>query len=165
MPGPDQQISADLPVGAAGVSRQRRSMKNFFVKPKFQLKYGYYMVAGGFAFFGSTAAYVHYKLAQIEVLLNQHPVMTPMGQNLVAEIHSDITSATLIGFASYVIFSFIYSLLLSHRVSGPMIAITQTIEQLQNGNYSYRRNLRKGDELGPIMDGLHDLAANLEEQR
>ncbi|MDA1075692.1 MAG: hypothetical protein O3A63_13165 [Proteobacteria bacterium] len=50
----EQQISAEFPIGAEDLSKQRRKMKNFFVKPKFQLKYGYYMIAGGFAFFGST---------------------------------------------------------------------------------------------------------------
>ncbi|MDA1075691.1 MAG: hypothetical protein O3A63_13160 [Proteobacteria bacterium] len=81
---------------------------------------------------------------------------------MIGDIHSDITGATLIGFASYVIFSFVYSLMLSHRVSGPMIAITEFISQLTKGNFKYRRQLRKGDELEPIMKGLHELAAELD---
>lgn len=162
MTGPERQISTELPFSANGLNSQRRKLKNFFVKPEFQLKYGYYMIAGGFAFFGSTAVYVHLKLAEIDVLLNQHPVLSPMGQSLISEIYSDITGATLVGFASYVIFSFIYSLMLSHRVSGPMIAITEFIRQLKKGNYSYRRELRKGDELSPIMNGLQELAAELD---
>jgi signal transduction histidine kinase len=54
--------------------------------------------------------------------------------------------------------------MVSHRIAGPVVAITAFIEELKKGNYDYGRNLRPNDELTLIMDALHDLAPTLKEK-
>jgi hypothetical protein len=52
-------------------------------------------------------------------------------------------------------------LMVSHRIADPVVAISAFIEELKKSNYDYGRNLRPGDELTLIMDGLHELRAVL----
>jgi len=70
----------------------------------------------------------------------------------------------MVGFVAFAISSFIFALLVSHRIAGPILAITAYIEELKKGNYSYGRNLRPNDELIQIMDGLHELNAILKDK-
>ena len=44
-----------------------------------------------------------------------------------------------------------------------MIAIDAYIDEMKRGNYEYRRELRRHDELGPILDNLKQLSRQLKE--
>ena len=39
-----------------------------------------------------------------------------------------------------------------------MISIVAFIDELKKGNYGFKRKLRRGDELVPISNSLHELA-------
>ena len=139
----------------------QRKLRNFFFKPNFQVKYGYHQVIAGFGFFGGTVYLVNEKLAEIDVLLQNNVIFETLVRNQINDGYTDIAKIALAGFAAYVTFTFIYSLLLSHRISGPMISIVAFIDELNKGNYGFKRALRRGDELGPIMNSLHELATTL----
>lgn len=155
----DQQVPSGVQVISSPADvRNKRKLKNFFVKPKFQLKYTYYQVAAGFAFFGTTVFLINQKLIEIDVVLQNNVVIDALIQQQLHNIYTDVTKITLIGFASYVAFTFVYAMLLTHRVSGPMISIVAFIDELKKGNYGFERKLRRGDELVPISTSLHELA-------
>lgn len=155
----DQQVPSGVQVISSPADvRNKRKLKNFFVKPKFQLKYTYYQVAAGFAFFGTTVFLINQKLIEIDVVLQNNVVIDALIQQQLHNIYTDVTKITLIGFASYVAFTFVYAMLLTHRVSGPMISIVAFIDELKKGNYGFKRELRRGDELVPISTSLHELA-------
>ena len=63
----------------------------------------------------------------------------------------------LLGFAVCIIFSFVFALVMSHRIAGPQVAIKAYIEALKEGNYDYDRGLRPSDELTEIMAAPRDL--------
>ena len=147
-----------------GTGKSRRLFKNFLLKPKHQIAYPYYVIVVGFAVFGSTAIYIRGKMAQIESLLNQGP-NSEISYLQLTDLFADATRVSMFGFFVFVLFSCIYALVISHRVSGPMTAIIAFIEQLQKGNYDYRRELRKRDELKPILRALKGLAAALRKDR
>ena len=127
------------------------------------MTYGYHVIGGGFLFFGVTAFFMQRKMAHIDALLNQGPGATvPFIQ--VTELFADVTSTALFGFSSYVLFCCIYALIICHRVAGPMTAIIGFIGQLQQGNYAYKRELRRRDELKPIHTALQRLAAILRDK-
>ena len=54
-----------------------------------------------------------------------------------------------------------FGVVVSHRIAGPMFAIMAYIEDLKEGKFESKRSLRPYDELTPIMDSLHELAAKL----
>lgn len=155
----DQQVPSGVQVISSPADvRNKRKLKNFFIKPKFQLKYTYYQVAAGFGFFGTTVFLINQKLIEIDVVLQNNVVIDALIQQQLQNIYTDITKITLIGFACYVAFTFVYAMLLTHRISGPMIAIVAFIDELKKGNYGFKRKLRRGDELVPISNSLHELA-------
>jgi signal transduction histidine kinase len=72
-----------------------------------------------------------------------------------------IAQISMVGFVAFAIASFIFALMVSHRIAGPVVAISAFIEELKKGNYDYGRNLQPEDELTLIMDPLHELRAVL----
>ncbi len=145
-------------ISSPAAVRNKRKLKNFFIKPKFQLKYTYYQVAAGFSFFGTTVFLINRKLMEIDVVLQNNVVIDALIQRQLHNLYTDITKITLIGFVSYVAFTFVYAMVMTHRVSGPMIAIVAFIDELKKGNYGFKRKLRRADELVPISESLHELA-------
>jgi HAMP domain-containing protein len=76
----------------------------------------------------------------------------------------EITKVSLAGFSAYLVFSFVVAFVLSHRVSGPIVAIVDVIAQFQQGNFGYRRPIRRYDELKEIHGELIALGEALEAQ-
>lgn len=156
---PDSSATAE----ALGSSRSRRRFKNFLVKPTHQISYGYFVIGSSFLFFGVTALLIRRKLTQIDALLNQGPEVMVPGMQL-TDLFADVTGTAMFGFFAYVLFCCVYAMLISHRVAGPMTAIIDFIGQLQQGNYFYKRELRRHDELKPIHGALQRLAAVLRDK-
>ncbi len=142
-------------------TKNRRKLKNFFIKPKYQMKYAWYQIVGGMTLFAVTAGIVHLKLALIDLLMAKTRVMDVATQVQISQVYADTATTFMIGFAVSVTYAGLLILLMSHRVSGPMIAIVDTIEQLIKGNYGYKRPLRHGDELIPIQEHLQELSVRL----
>ncbi|NJM09833.1 MAG: hypothetical protein HC883_02765 [Bdellovibrionaceae bacterium] len=69
-----------------------------------------------------------------------------------------------LSFFAFVTSTVFYMIVLGQRVGGPVIAICAYIQELQKGNYDAKRELRKNDELVPIMSELKILAQNLKEK-
>ena len=83
----------------------------------------------------------------------------------VYDAFTDITTIALAGFCCFFAYACIVSLILSHRVAGPMTAIIACIEEYGQGNYDFKRELRGNDELEPIHDALQDLGRALKDQQ
>lgn len=73
----------------------------------------------------------------------------------------DVTWISVFAFAIFTVIILVYSILISHRIAGPTVAICAYIRELKNGNLDAKRTLRKYDELHPIMDALQDFAQEL----
>ncbi|MBT4161104.1 MAG: hypothetical protein HOE54_07330, partial [Gammaproteobacteria bacterium] len=85
-------------------------------------------------------------------------------QSRITEFTFHIAQISMVGFVAFAVASFVFALMVSHRIAGPIVAITAYIEELKKGNYDYGRKLRPNDELTLIMDGLHELKAKLKEK-
>ncbi len=68
------------------------------------------------------------------------------------------------GFLVFVLFSFFFALMMSHRIAGPQVAIKAYLVALKEGDYDYERYLRPNDELTEIMDAVIDLKLVLKER-
>lgn len=146
------------------MSSKQRKLTNLLVIPRYQLKLCFYFIFIGLMFFGAVVAISYRKLLQVQELMNDHPLMDFQIQTQINDLMYQIIQFTLMGFVAYVIFSSLFALVISHRVAGPVVAITGFIEQLKLGNYDYRRNLRPHDELTEVMDALKELAPVLKER-
>lgn len=85
-------------------------------------------------------------------------------QSQINSLMFEVAGITLVGFVLFAMASFIFALMVSHRIAGPVLAILNYIDELKMGNYDFGRSLRPNDELTLIMDSLHELAPVLKEK-
>ena len=139
------------------MSKSNRKISNFLLTPKFQLKLTYYYIGVGVAIIIATGATVFYKMAVIRDIMNNSVVTDFGAQSKISEQMFFIAQTSLVGFVAFATVSFIFALMISHRIAGPVVAIIDFINELKKGNYSYGRRLRPYDELTLIMNNLHEL--------
>ena len=143
------------------MSKNDRKLSNFLLTPKFQLKLTYYYIGVGVLLIVGTAGSVFYKMTLVRNIMNNSVATDFTAQSRISEHMFHIAQISLVGFVAFAIASFIFALMVSHRIAGPVVAITAYVEELRKGNFDYGRNLRPGDELTIIMDALHDLKESL----
>ncbi len=128
------------------------------------LSKGYYLhvFAGGVAFLGILLAYASRLLSEVNAA-----AATISDPVLSATLQDYLFMIALIFFLSFFAFvasTVFYMIVLGQRVGGPVIAICAYIQELQAGNYDVKRELRKNDELVPIMTELKILAETLKKR-
>jgi nitrogen fixation/metabolism regulation signal transduction histidine kinase len=145
MPKPNQRKVANI-IKTAGLSK------------------GYYInvFAGGAAFLGILMYYASRQLSEVNVALASLPESA-----LSAGLQDRVYTIAILFFVCFLVFlvsTVTYMVVLGHRVGGPIVAIVATIQQMKKGNYEIQRELRKNDELGDIMNELHELAEVLKKK-
>jgi hypothetical protein len=125
------------------------------------LSKGYYLhvFAGGIAFLGILMAYASRLLGEVNSVAANIP--DPMVSAILQDRLFLIAVIFFLSFFAFVTSTVFYMIVLGQRVGGPVIAICAYIQELQNGNYNAKRELRKNDELVPIMTELKILAEKL----
>ena len=128
------------------------------------MKYTWHQIAGGLAFFSVAAIMVLIKVGEIDALMNQTKILDLSTQVQITRIYVEMVTIFMVLFACYIFYACMLMLVVSHRVSGPTIAIVATVEELIKGNYGFKRPLRNNDELGSIQHVLQELSENLKEK-
>lgn len=146
------------------MGRNDRKLSNFLLTPKFQLKLTYYYIGIGLVIIIGTVGTVFYKMAIVQDIMNNSVATDFTAQSRISEQMFQIAQISMVGFVAFAMASFIFALMVSHRIAGPVVALTAFIEELKKGNYDYGRKLRPNDELTMIMDGLHELALTLRQR-
>lgn len=140
---------------------KKRSLKNIFVRPKFQLKLCLFYVVSGVATLGTVTLLTLNQLSQVQSLMNQNPRIDMLVQNEINDLMLSCVQYSLFGFMFYIVIAFTFALVMGHRIAGPQVAIMVYITALKEGNYDYDRNLRPNDELGDILETLKELKVTL----
>jgi len=146
------------------MSRSNRNLSNFLLTPQFQMKLTYYYVGIGLLIIIATVATVFFKMAIVQEIMNNRLPGDFSSQSRITEQIFQIAQVAMAGFVTFAMASFIFALMVSHRIAGPVVAINAYIQELKQGNYNYGRKLRPNDELTIIMDGLHELSTALKEK-
>ena len=145
------------------MSKQQRSIKNMFVQPEFKMKLSLYYMALGGLMISVVGALVLQKIQDVQALMN-NPEQDYTSQIQITDMMMQCLQISFVGFALFIVTSFIFALVVSHHVAGPQVAINAYIEQLKLGNYKYNRNLRPHDELKSVMSALKELQSVLVEK-
>jgi len=66
------------------------------------------------------------------------------------------------GIAAVILFFGMISIVITHRVAGPLFVIERMVRHLSEGNLSARIKLRKGDDLAEFVQSMNLMAENLE---
>ncbi len=145
----------------AANSKGKRKVSNLLLTPKFQLNLTYYYIAVGVLIIAATVSGVFYNMLRIRDVMNNSIATDFSSQTQITDLTFQIAQISMLGFVAFAMASFIFALMVSHRIAGPIVAITAYIEEMKKGNYDYGRKLRPDDELTLIMGGLHELNAEL----
>lgn len=141
-----------------------RKLSNFLFVPKFQLKLTFTYIAMGVGIIVATGGTVFYKMSAVRGIMNNSVATDFSAQSDITALMFQVAQISMLGFMAFSIISFIFALMISHRIAGPMLAINAFIDEMKKGNYDYGRKLRPNDELMPIMNNLHQLNATLKGQ-
>ena len=132
--------------------------------PRFQLRLSlWFMVVGGLLL-GIVGLLVSQKIGSVQELMNNDSSLNLQVQGQVNQLMLECIQMAIVGFGLFVIFSFVFALVVGHRIAGPQMVIQQYIEALIEGNYDHQRELRPSDELGGILQALKLLQAVLKER-
>ena len=146
------------------MSKNNRKISNFLLTARFQLKLTYYYIGVGVAIISATGATIFYKITAILDILINSVVTDFAAQSKISEQMFLVAQISLVGSVTFAMASFIFALMISHRIAGPILAITDVIDELKKGNYSYGRRLRAYDDLTVIMDNLRELETVLKDK-
>jgi hypothetical protein len=100
------------------MAQQQRKISNMLVQPKFQLKLSFvYMFVGGLIL--SVVGLVVLQItSSVEALMNNNPVIDFRVQGQINGLMLQCVQASLLGFGVFILFSFVFALVVSHRVDG-----------------------------------------------
>jgi hypothetical protein len=140
------------------MDNKQRSIKNMFVQPHFQLKLSLYYVVVGGIILSVVGAVVMAQLDEVNRLMNSGQALTFQSQLRINELMLQSLQYAFLGFGVFILFSFGFALITSHRIAGPQVAIKAVIEDLKVGQYEPKRMLRPNDELQEVMISVKELA-------
>jgi signal transduction histidine kinase len=98
------------------------------------------------------------QMGEVRRLMNNGEALSFQTQVLVNELMIESLEYVFLGFGVFILFSFGFALITSHRIAGPQVAIKAVIEDMKEGNYEPKRNLRPSDELQEVMIAVKELA-------
>ena len=140
----------------------RRKFINLFIDKKAQLRF---LVPFSVSFCASVAIImimsitVSHGLAQITQAI---PGAGPVIYGSITYIINQLQIIGIVGIFILGLVCFVFWLVYSNRVFGPIFSIERQIKNLLDGKYDVQITLRKNDEFGHIADGINQLAKKLE---
>ncbi len=121
----------------------------YLVNRDFQLRYtGAAMVVGAFSSI-LTIVVILFPLYQFEILRIPRFLPTP------------ILASMLLAVLVNVIFVGMITVMVTHRIAGPMYGLLRYIRRIQTGKYQAYAKTRDGDELGFIFRNFNDMVSSL----
>lgn len=100
-----------------------------------------------------------YKKNGLDYLIQKISNVYPVEQTFSIKTVVNKNLAIRLGLISPVIV--IFSLLLSHKIAGPLSRIVQGIHRIGEGDFNVRIKLRRGDELLDLAEGINDIAIKI----
>ena len=135
----------------------RKKRRQVLVNKDFQLKYvarffwftvGMIILGGGFSFLFTVLIFLK---RGITTYINEfHLLITAIFLTMIVQI---ITAA---------VFIYWEGLYMTHKIAGPWVRIRKILEEIGNGNFSLRVNLRKADEFHDVASWINHMCDKLE---
>jgi len=104
---------------------------------------------------------LYYLLFQI--MADQLAIPESIAYNLFPVVER-INFLLLVGIPPIVVLLFIWGVVLSHKLIGPLERLENDLRQISDGDYSIRISIRKDDDLRPIADVINRIIDKLEKK-
>lgn len=139
----------------------KRRLSNFLLQPSLQTRMGAYCIVLSFLFSILIALIVYFhlgKLFQFIIELTEAPEEV---QTIILSYLSSIQTWVYLSLCAYVVLILLISVLFTHKMVGPTVAFRRHCEALQEGDFQFRTNLRKGDAFVEIAELLNATSERL----
>jgi methyl-accepting chemotaxis protein len=138
------------------MGKNKRSIKNFIIIKDFQFKILLYNFF--YLLLGCIATSI---IILVPDILSMAMNSNPEAQFIAAESFIALTSRLLPGMCFIIILSCIHMTIITHRVCGPVIHITNVIASFRKGNFDSQIVLRKNDYIKNTAKELNALGEKL----
>ncbi|OQW50440.1 MAG: hypothetical protein A4S09_01205 [Proteobacteria bacterium SG_bin7] len=143
----------------------KRKIKNFVIAPGFQFRFSLYFVLMGVSVIGVFISQIFIKIEELKTKVAIVPEIKFTDQYAIVSGLDYIMVKAVVTVFSYALFCLIFSIVVSHRIAGPMLVINRYIRDLIDGRFDVPRGLRKSDELSSVMDNLKELEQVLKQKK
>lgn len=147
--------------------RYKRSVRNFLLDRRFQLKYTLFIVLSGGLLFGTMEG-----LFYDEVRQNSELAVLDPGDEFSAGLREELAAEDrkvlliLVSFwLALVAALFVVGITATHRIVGPLYVMDRYIRRIRDGHAVYPRPLRQGDEFQTLYQHVNEMAESLRNER
>ena len=163
---PEHQTEKTLP------RPQKRQLKNFLIDRGFQLSWVFRVSVVALLIVGVMGYFLYNTLVQsidLVIIGQSSSVMDEHAhQKLVAggEATKAVTLYVLVSSAVLLVALLsIMTIVVTHKVAGPMYKIRRLLRSIDDGNFLLRERLRKGEEMQQVFSELENTLAKLRDAR
>jgi len=148
----------------------KRRLRNYLLNRNYQLRYTLIMVVIS-SLLTAGLGYVWYQQMRVTSRTIEVKALASLSDEDVQAIKDDMASQdrlrllVLVGFG--LVFAFVvagYSIILTHKVAGPLYKITLYMNQVRDGKLGPVYDLRKGDHLQDFFDSFKQMHTALRKQ-
>lgn len=94
----------------------------------------------------------------VSKVVNEHPMMQPMLEEM-----TEMAPLFAVKISMYLLIVLIVSVVVSHRMAGPVFKFEKSCSILAEGDFTHRVYLRKGDQLMDLQNQFNNMAAAVHE--
>jgi hypothetical protein len=130
-------------------ARNQRKLRNYLISPAFQWKYTGLVIVGVFLMSALLSVVLFgtlYQQARARVVA---PATSHAWANTIVIVVASLSFSTVMALACGV-----WSIIVTHRIGGPLFVMERTLAELAAGRFPKHRGLRKKDEFKGLYDML-----------
>ncbi len=142
-------MDTDHSRGKAPHRDHQRKLRNYLINPAFQWKYTGAVVAGVFLVSALLSVVLFgtlYQQARARVIA---PATAHAWANTIVMVVASLSFSTIMALACG-----LWSIIVTHRISGPLFVVKRCLTELSEGRFPGRRALRGKDEFKDLYDAL-----------
>lgn len=96
-----------------------------------------------------------------QIMAEQLAIPESIAYNLIPVLEK-INFLLIVGIPPIVILLFVWGVILTHRLLGPLRRLEEDLKKISNGDYSVRLKIRKDDDLHPLAKAINKIIDKLE---
>lgn len=146
----------------AGNRAYKRSLKNLWLNPKFQMKYVFWLSATGLVLVAVNAlVFYRFVSENYAILVDLSPMTDEAKAQLYHELHSIIGLIIAFSFL-FLLATSIVGVVLSHRTAGPLYKFKKVFGEIRDGRRNLRLHLRPNDDFKDVAQVFNEMMDSLE---
>lgn len=140
--------------GAAGGGKPKRSFKHLLLDWRFQLKYTAMILGVATVISVALGTVLLQKIRESSRMLELEAAVDEVFQAQLAAQDASLVALLVGGFVAFLVVLGIASVLITHRMAGPIFVMRRYIATLGAGKIPKVRNLRRGDEFLELYETM-----------